>query len=248
MCSRFDLNCDIRAFQVQLGLDMEDIRRMTAGDKGNKDTHAVDPANTADDIPGDIPDAVPSPDDPPLAEAAFDDLTGPRHPSDPIAVILPARRVAIRKWGLTVPGLKAPLINARAETLDRKPTFRPLLGRRCLIPATGWYEWRKDGTAKHKNRITLPDHQPFLFAGLENGQEATIITCAPSGAIAHIHDRMPAVIGPNHLDGWLDPGLSFAEIRHMLGPVPDHVLSWHEETPHPVQPGQDGSPIDLFAK
>ena len=224
MCSRFDLNSDIRAFQVQLGLEMEDILRMPLPDGLNE-------AATDDED----------------EETAFDSLTGTRRPTDPIAVILPHRKAAIRYWGLSVAGLNSPMINARAETVIEKPTFRPLLNRRCLIPANGWYEWRKDGTTKHKNRITLPDHQPFLFAGLENGREATIITCAPSGAIAHIHNRMPAVIGPNHLGDWLNPQIDFADLAYMLGPLPDHVLSWHEDPADPARTDQTTNQIDLFS-
>ncbi|MCC4241404.1 SOS response-associated peptidase [Thalassospira povalilytica] len=232
MCSRFDLNSDIRAFQVQLGLNMEDIRRMAMQDENRT-------ANANDQVGDDVSDDL---------DAAFEGLTGTRRPTDPIAVILPGQKVAIRSWGLTVPGLNSPMINARAETLREKPTFRPLLERRCLIPATGWYEWRKNGTAKHKNRITLPDHQPFLFAGLENGREATIITCAPSPAIAHIHNRMPAIIGPNHIAPWLDPMIGFEDLGHMLGPLPDHILAWHEETPGTQTSGPDRNQIDLFSK
>lgn len=229
MCSRFDLNSDIRAFQVQLGLEMEDIRRTAALD-------GFDTARTSDEL---LEDEI---------DAAFDSLTGTRRPTDPIAVILPERKAAIRNWGLSVPGLNAPMINARSETLTEKPTFQPLLERRCLIPATGWYEWRKDGTSKHKNQITLPDHQPFLFAGLENGYEATIITCAPSGSIAHIHNRMPAVIGPNHLNDWLDPVKGFGDVHYMLGPLPDHVLAWKEEAPTSNKDDADKDQIDLFSK
>jgi len=217
MCSRFDLNSNIRAFQVQLGLTLDDIARLGIADFPTED------------------------------DATFDGLTGTRRPTDPIAVILPDRKAAIRDWGLSVPGLTTPLINARAETLDQKPTFQPLLMRRCLIPATSWYEWRKDGPAKRKNQITLPDHQPFVFAGLENGHQATIITCAPSGAIGHIHDRMPVVIGPNHFDGWLDCETRFAHNRHMLTALPDHVLSWREEPHTASERRRSDTQISLFS-
>jgi putative SOS response-associated peptidase YedK len=225
MCSRFDLNSDIRAFQVQLGLEIEDIIRMPLPDGHN------------DAVTGDAKE-----------EAAFESLTGTRRPTDAIVVVLPHQKAAIRYWGLSVTGLNSPMINARAETLSQKPTFRPLLNRRCLIPANGWYEWRKDGNAKRKNRITLPDHQPFMFAGLENGREATIITCAPSGSIAHIHNRMPAIIGPNHLVDWLDPSKDFGDLEYMLGALPDHVLSWQEEPAHSVKADQATNQIDLFSK
>lgn len=238
MCSRFDLNIDIRAFQVQLGLDMEDIRRMVShgGFDGSNDANAPDHSD---------PDNA---DDASETAAAFDGLTGTRRPTDPIAVILTSRKLGLRRWGLTGGNLTAPLINARAETLDQKPTFRPLLARRCLIPATAWYEWRKDGGAKRKNHITLPDHQPFLFAGLENGTEATIITCAPSTAIAHIHNRMPVVIGPNHINAWLDPSVAFDQTRHMLTALPDHVLAWHEEAPTAPKTKHNDDQISLFSK
>jgi putative SOS response-associated peptidase YedK len=225
MCSRFDLNSDIRAFQVQLGLEMEDIVRMPLPD-------GYDRSGSENDD----------------EDAAFESLTGTRRPTDPIAVILPHHKAAIRYWGVGIAGINSPMINARAETLMEKPSFRPLLNRRCLIPASGWYEWRKDGTTKHKNRITLPDHQPFLFAGLENGREATIITCAPSSSIAHIHNRMPAVIGPNHLAAWLDPHMPFEDLGYMLGPLPDHVLSWQEEPSDVHAEKQQTNQIDLFSK
>lgn len=246
MCSRFDLNSDIRAFQMQLGLDMEDIRRMVS--HGGFDDARHTKANDADNADSPENSDTHAPERADDINAAFDDLIGTKRPTDPIAVILPNRKAAIRHWGLTGGNLTAPLINARAETLDQKPIFRPLLARRCLIPATAWYEWRKDGSAKHKNRITLPDHQPFLFAGLENGSEATIITCAPSHAIAHIHNRMPVVIGPNHINGWLDPSVAFADTRHMLTALPDHVLSWHEETPTALKTKRDDDQISLFSK
>jgi putative SOS response-associated peptidase YedK len=209
---------------------MEDIGHMAMRDQ-LKDTAEQDDG-LADDQP----------------DSGFESLTGIRHPTDPIAVIMPGKKAAIRSWGLTAPGLDHPVINARLETLTEKPTFRPLLDRRCLIPATGWYEWRKDSTGKHKNRITLPDHQPFFFAGLENGRAATVITCAPSGSIAHIHSRMPVVLGPNHLGDWLDPMRGFNDLRELLGPLPDHVLAWHEETPVPNKSDHAETQIDLFAK
>lgn len=230
MCSRFDLNSDIRAFQVHLGLDMKDIHRRAMRDA---QTPVTDQEDGVDE------DAL---------EAAFESLTGTRRPTDPIAVIMPGKKAAIRSWGLSASGLDKPLINARLETLAEKLTFRPLLDQRCLIPATGWYEWRKDGKGKHKNRITLPDHQPFFFAGLENGREATIITCAPSGSIAHIHSRMPVVLGPNHLEYWLDPMVGFHNLRELLGPLPDHVLAWKEETPETNKSARARDQIDLFSK
>lgn len=224
MCSQYQLISDMNAFQTQLAIDLGDVIRKQASDF----TEQQDDESQSDD-------------------SAFENLSGIRRPTDPVIVVLPGQKPALRRWGLSVSSLNAPLINARAETLDQKPTFRPLLERRCLIPATSWFEWRKDGAVKHKTRITLPDHQPVLFAGLENGTEAVIITCAPSPLIAHIHDRMPAVIGPNHIAGWLDPANRFDTVHHMLGPVPDHVLKWSEDLPDSTKTAkQDDGQIDLF--
>lgn len=230
MCSQYQLISDMNAFQAQLAIDLTNIIRKEASDFPNET------------VPEDQEELETETD-----ETVFETLSGIRRPTDPLIVILPGHKPVLRRWGLSVATLNAPLINARAETLDQKPTFRPLLERRCLIPATSWFEWRKDGAVKHKTRITLPDHQPVLFAGLENGTEAVIITCAPAPLIAHIHDRMPAVIGPNHIAGWLDPANRFDTVHHMLGPVPDHVLKWSEDLPDSTKTAkQDDGQIDLF--
>ncbi|WP_245881308.1 SOS response-associated peptidase [Thalassospira marina] len=303
MCSRFDLNDDIRAFQVRLALDMEKIIRHVPDPYGRATGEIAEPGHYAPhDAPDDFSrhentkangqqgDFSPSGDARDNAKSndsnagsgetgdngddgndggddggnaendpTFYGLSGIRRPTDPVAVIVPAWSLGTRRWGLPRPvqaqnmagsGNNAPLINARSETLDQKPTFRPLLQRRCLVPATGWYEWRKEGRNRHKNHITLPDHQPFLFAGLENGTDVVIITCAPAGSIAHIHDRMPAIIGPNHLHHWLDAKRPFAAVRHMLGPVPDGILHWEEQEPENAQSNsrraEDTSQMDLF--
>ncbi|OSQ36548.1 SOS response-associated peptidase [Thalassospira mesophila] len=268
MCSRFDLNTDIRAFQARLALDMDDLIHNRAGhfatskrndDKmaatGPKSASPPDARNDAsqngrhDGAPQNGEDEYYGEDE----NSLFNGLAGIKRPTDPVFVVIPAWSLSVRKWGFAMPQRredapdtgqrtgngngnsnslrKGPLINARAETLDQKPTFRPLLQRRCLVPATGWFEWRKDGPQRFKNHITLPDHQPFFFAGLENGDEVVIITCAPSPTIAHIHNRMPAIIGPGHIHHWLNPDREFAAVRHMLGPLPDNIVTWHEETP-----------------
>ena len=230
MCSQYQLISDMNAFQAQLAIDLTDIIRKEASDFPNKT------------VPEDQEELEIETD-----RTVFETLSGIRRPTDPVIVILPEQKPVLRRWGLSVATLNAPLINARAETLDQKPTFRPLLERRCLIPATSWFEWRKDGAVKHKTRITLPEHQSVLFAGLENGTEAVIITCAPAPSIAHIHDRMPAVIGPNHIAGWLAPANRFATLRYMLGPVPDHVLKWSDDLPDSTKTAkQDDGQIALF--
>ena len=124
-----------------------------------------------------------------------------------------------------------PLINARAESLDRKPTFRPLLQRRCLIPATAYFEWRRVGAARLRNRIAPMDGRPFGFAGLRDAEgRFVIITTTPAPAVAHIHDRMPAILSPEWEDAWLDPERPYATLEAALWPYPND-LDAEEEIP-----------------
>ena len=167
---------------------------------------------------------------PPLANAPE------LRPTDPALVIAP-EGPCLLGWGLSVEWDAKPLINARAETLSRKKTFRPLLESRCLVPATAYFEWRKDGGARRKNRIGLADGTLFAFAGLSDGERFTIVTCRPSPAIAHIHDRMPVMLAAEAEARWLDPGVSFADVSGLLVPYQAGPLKAEEKTPPP----------DLFA-
>ena len=134
-------------------------------------------------------------------------------------------------WGLAVTWDAKPLINARAETLTRKPTFRPLLDTRCLVPATAYFEWRKVGKVKLKNRIALSEGGVFAFAGLTDGERFTIVTCAPQPAIAHIHERMPVILDRRAESPWIDSDVSFAEVSGLLVPYGAEPLKAEEETP-----------------
>ncbi len=151
-------------------------------------------------------------------------------PTDMALVIQPGG-FRLQGWGLGVTWDTKPLINARAETLARKPTFRPLLDTRCLVPATAYFEWRKDGKARLKNRITLSEGGIFAFAGLTDGERFTIVTCAPSPAIAHIHDRMPVILDRRAEGLWIDPDVSFADVSGLLVPYGPEPLKAEEETP-----------------
>ena len=121
-------------------------------------------------------------------------------------------------WGL-IPSwskdrkISSRLINARAETLTEKPAFRNAYQhRRCLIPATGFFEWRTTETGKKPYHIHQPGNALFAFAGLwehwEHEQETVyscaIITTAANDKIAPIHDRMPVIITPDFYNRWLD--------------------------------------------
>lgn len=105
------------------------------------------------------------------------------------------------------------LINARMETVREKPSFRSAFKhRRCLIPATGFYEWQKLESGKQAFHIHRPDQQLFAFAGLweqwQHGADAlyscSIITTAATKLMQPIHDRMPVIIPVEHYHQWLD--------------------------------------------
>ncbi|HMQ38880.1 MAG TPA: SOS response-associated peptidase [Micropruina sp.] len=155
------------------------------------------------------------------------DLT-PRYnvaPSQPVGAVRGAegRRewVALR-WGLIPawspePRTSYSTINARAETVADKPTYRHAFRRRrCLIPADGFYEWRKIGSGKQPYCIAPADGEPVAFAGLwerweRDGQaleSCTILVTQANALIAPIHDRMPVILDPADEARWLDPTLT----------------------------------------
>ena len=167
----------------------------------------------------DAPPPVPNTDDiRPTDQALIIDGAGPR----------------LMRWGLAVSWDRKPLINARAETLAEKATFRPLLETRCLVPMTAYLEWRTDDDGgKRRNRIA-PAAELAAFAGLSDGNAFTIVTCAPAPAIEHIHDRMPVILDSDGAAAWLDGTRPFAEVRDVLHPY-DGALMYEETVPERVQ-------------
>lgn len=146
-------------------------------------------------------------------------------PTQPVAAIRltrsGARRLELLHWGLIPhwardPGIGAKLINARAETVAEKPSFRSAFRRRrCLIPASGFYEWRRLGKDRQPYLIAREDGAPLCFAGLwerwNPGKTAetqvdscTIVTVAAPADLHAIHDRMPAVLSREAQASWLD--------------------------------------------
>lgn len=156
-------------------------------------------------------------------------------PTDPALVVLPGHDGRLLRWGLAVDWDKRPLINARAETLATRPVFRRLLSSRVAIPATLWFEWRKqpDGR-KAKVAIHRPDNGLLAFAGLMEGDRFILVTCEPCPALAAIHDRMPAVLAPEVEAAWLDPALPFARVAEVLRPYAGDLAT--EEGEPPRQP------------
>lgn len=157
-------------------------------------------------------------------------------PTNRVPVIKTGGQVDMLRWGLENSWDNKPLINARSETLAEKKSFNALLDNRCLIPATAYFEWRKDGKLKFKTRISAKDGGMIGFAGLYNDDRFTIITCAPSAAIAHIHGRMPVILDRELEEAWMSPRNDYDQVRDYLTPYPDGLLETEELTPPPKQP------------
>jgi putative SOS response-associated peptidase YedK len=128
------------------------------------------------------------------------------------------RKLEMFHWGLIPSWAKDPsignkMINARAETVSEKPSFRSAFKkRRCLILADGFYEWQKTDDGKQPYHIKMQDDSPFAFAGLweiwkdeEEIRSCTIITTAANDLMDEIHHRMPVILPPDDYDMWLDP-------------------------------------------
>ena len=145
-------------------------------------------------------------------------------PTDPAMIVTSPGRGESRTWGLEVSWQTGPIVNARSETLAEKPTFRNMLDRRCLIPAVGYFEWRREGTGKVKTRLSLNDGHAFSFAGLYTATQFVMCTCVPAPGISHIHNRMPVILTEQAERDWLNPKLSFKEVSHHLLPYAGEIL------------------------
>ncbi len=183
--------------------------------------------------------------------AALGDEEQPRYniaPTDPVLAIRRdeqgGRELGRLRWGL-LPGRwaerrsGAPLINARAETLERQPAFaESFRQRRCLIPADGFYEWRDGESGKTPVWISLADGELFAFAGIWAALPArdgagdlhscAIVTCEPNELIRPLHDRMPAVLARDAEARWLEAGAGAEELASLLVPAPEDLLVLRE--------------------
>lgn len=207
--------------------------------------------------------------------ASLDDLTGlfgpfagappPRRyniaPSQPVPVLRAdatgARHLVPVRWGLVPGWSKGPdsrfsMINARAETLAAKPAYRAALRyRRCLVPASGFYEWhaRSDGK-KQPFAIRRVDHRPFAIAGLwEHWQGAdgselescSLIVTTANHRVAAIHERMPVILDPSDFPAWLDRHRQHPdELLPLLRPCPDDWLELYPVSAEVNNPRHDG--------
>lgn len=158
----------------------------------------------------------------------------------PVIVRSGENHTAIMRWGLIPDGTRDirtahPLINARAETLAEKPAFRLLVrSHRCLVPASGFFEWKNDGVRKAPFYFRLPDIPLFAFAGLfgqwrnPDGVTVntyTIITCTANPLVNQVHDRMPVILTPEAEERWLDPAPpDSGELKRILAPYPAGLM------------------------
>jgi putative SOS response-associated peptidase YedK len=190
-------------------------------------------------------------------------LLSPRYniaPSQPVAAVRAApagtgRELALLRWGLIPSWSKDPaignrLINARAETASQKPSFRNAFKRhRCLIPASGFYEWQRRELRKQPFYIRMHDGRPFAFAGLWDRWESpdkgvietcTILTTATNALLAPIHDRMPVILPPGKYDQWLDPAFQDPDsLAPLLVPFPPEDMVAFPVSPRVNAPSTD---------
>ena len=184
-------------------------------------------------------------------------------PSQKVPVIVTGEsgnEVRIMKWGLVpfwapAPSIGNRMINARAETLMEKPSFTHLVEqRRCLVPADGFYEWRREGNRKFPMLIRLKKKDAFAFAGLwdswRNPQSSedvlntfTIITTKPNSMLKHIHDRMPVIYDQEMGKQWLeDVGTSSSmTLDAILQPMPANYMEAYEVSKMVNAPANDQS-------
>ena len=158
------------------------------------------------------------------------------------------RELLTLRWGLVPFWSKGPdnrysMINARAETLAQKPAFRKAIqSRRCLIPANGFYEWRRGPAGKQPYYIAVEGQPVFTMAGLwerwagPDGhaiESCTIITTRANTVIRDLHDRMPVIVLPSDWDHWLDPSVTRAQqIESLLAPLADALTITYPVSTH----------------
>lgn len=198
---------------------------------------------------------------------------GPRYniaPTQLVPVVIErerTRELRIMRWGLvpswaTDSTIGNRLINARAESLATKPAFREAFrSRRCLVPATSFYEWQQIAGARRKQPYAVgrPDGEPFAFAGLwerwaprgggEPLETFTIITCNAKGLLAQQHNRMPVILPPSAYEAWLAPDTPMAALEALLVPRAADDLRSYPVSPSVNDPRRDDAscvePIDV---
>lgn len=153
-----------------------------------------------------------------------------------------ARERRDARWGLVPTWVKEPtafkalLFNARSETVGEKPSFRDAArNARCVVPASGFFEWRAEDGGKQPYYVHRRDGAPMAFAGLyaerPRGEPAcsmTVLTTEPNELMADLHDRMPVILAAGAVDRWLDPAVrDVRELDDLLRPCASDLLAAH---------------------
>jgi putative SOS response-associated peptidase YedK len=196
-------------------------------------------------------------------EAPVGDDLAPRYniaPTQPVLVLRfppgsERREFARARWGLIPSWARDPsvgnrLINARSETAHEKPAFRAAFrSRRCLIPASGFYEWRRVEQKKQPYFIRMRDGGLFAIAGLWEAWDApdgthvetcAILTTGANPLVSPLHDRMPVIIEPVQYDRWLDPRIGKPEdLKPLLAPYPPEPMDAYPVSPRVNSPAVD---------
>jgi len=184
-------------------------------------------------------------------------------PSQPVAIVrntlTGGRELALVRWGLIPSWVKDPrafkmLINARGETAADKPSFRGAMRhRRCLVPTDGFYEWTGKPGAKRPHLVRPRRGGPMAMAGIfehwlgADGSEIetmAILTVAANAAMSAVHDRMPAILAPEHFDVWLDCRPGTAEVvAGLLASAPEDFLEIVEVSRKLNNPRNEGPEV-----
>jgi len=202
-------------------------------------------------------------------KVAIEEPMRPRYniaPGQQVPVILNTdkEKIQMLRWGLIPHWAKDDkigykMINARAETLLERNSYKgPIKTKRCIIPADGFYEWKKTAAGRTPFRITLPDESLFAFAGIydqwEDIYSFSIITVPPNDTVAPIHDRMPAILSPEHELMWLDETPAQVVIDKALKPYPGEMKSYQisslinspsNNTPDVIKPDKTPTLLDF---
>ena len=186
-------------------------------------------------------------------------------PTQPVLTIRETdegREPDVFHWGLIPswskdPAIGSRMINARGETVATKPSFRSAMKkRRCIIPADGFYEWKKIGKSKVPQFIYRADGCLLAFAGLWESwkdpaggadgviESFTILTTSPNEQLRELHDRMPVILEPEEFAAWLDPATEdAATLAPLLDPAPDGILSFHAVSTRVNKPQNDDASL-----
>jgi putative SOS response-associated peptidase YedK len=157
-----------------------------------------------------------------------------RQRADGVREAVTARWGLVPHWVKDLDGFRANLFNARSEGVATKPSFRDAVRRwRCLIPASGFYEWASAGGEKRPYYVFRRDGRPLALAGLWSvwsKQAAPLLSCAivttrPNATVKPLHDRMPVILDPDEFERWLDPAVDDPhDVEDLLDPYDDDAL------------------------